>query len=215
MGTVLLEFGTVGTGEAHHIAGKLNHRHLHTEADAEIGNIVLPGEAHRPDLAFHPPLTKTTRDQDGVTTPQQTQVLLEVLGIQMAYPHLGAGVDAGVFQGLVEGLVGVQQIHVLAHHGDGDFPLRMQLVLRHPLPLAEVRRRAIEVEALHDELVKPPVVEVLGNAVNGVGVHQGHHGPLLDAGEQGDLAALTQIDFHLGATQQHIGLQADGAQLLH
>jgi len=58
-------------------------------------------------------------------------------------------------------------------------------------------------------------VQVLGNAVNRVDIHQGHDGALLDTGEEGNLATLTEVNFHFGATQQHIGLQADGAQLFH
>src|SRR5690554_7208462 len=44
---VVGELGGVGVLPAGHVAGELDHRHLHAEADAEIGNAVLPGVAGR------------------------------------------------------------------------------------------------------------------------------------------------------------------------
>ena len=46
------EFGGTGAREPGHVAGRLDHCHLHAETDAEIGNAPFPGEAGGSDLAF-------------------------------------------------------------------------------------------------------------------------------------------------------------------
>src|SRR5690606_17841348 len=54
-----------------------------------------------------------------------------------------------------------------------------------------------------------------GNTVNGVGVRQADHRTLFYVGELGDLASRGHVDGLLGTADQYVGLQADGAQLLH
>ena len=51
------------------ISRRLDHRHLHAEADAEEGNLALTGEPDRRDLAFGAALAKAARHQDMPFTP--------------------------------------------------------------------------------------------------------------------------------------------------
>ncbi len=212
-----VEFGAVGTGQSHHVAGELDHRHLHAQADAEIGNAVLAGVAHRADLALHAALAEAAGHQNAVTIgkPAELVLVVEDFGIDVAHHDPGAIVDTCVFERFVERLVGIQQIHVLANHGDHDLALGVALVVHHQIPLREIGSARSELEFLHHQAVESPLMEMARDRIDALGVHQRHHGALLDAGEQRDLAPRGIVDGDLGATDQHVGLQADGAQFLH
>src|SRR5215472_7565983 len=60
------ELGAARLLEPRQIARRLDHRHLHAEADAEIGHLALAGEARRCDLAFGTALAEAARHQDAV-----------------------------------------------------------------------------------------------------------------------------------------------------
>ena len=47
-----VDLGRIRALEPEHVAGDLDHRHVQTVADAEVGNPVLAGVARRRDLAF-------------------------------------------------------------------------------------------------------------------------------------------------------------------
>ena len=70
-------------------------------------------------------------------------------------------------------------------------------------------------ELLADDFVEPLLVQQQRDLVDVVGVHRGDHRALLDVGEQRDLAALLGRQRVLAAAEQHVGLDADRAQLLH
>src|SRR5690606_20670284 len=53
-------------GEARQVPRRLDHRHLHAEADAEIGNLALASIARRLDLALRAALPEAARHQNGV-----------------------------------------------------------------------------------------------------------------------------------------------------
>ena len=59
-------------GDAGEVARRLDHRHLHAEADAEIGHLALAGEARRPDLALGAALAEAAGHQDAVHPLQDT-----------------------------------------------------------------------------------------------------------------------------------------------
>src|SRR6201995_1373238 len=60
------ELGGVGVLDADQIARRLDHGHLHAEADAEIRHVAFPGELRRPDLAFRAALAEAAGPQDAV-----------------------------------------------------------------------------------------------------------------------------------------------------
>ena len=112
-------------------------------------------------------------------------------------------------------LVGIQQLHVLADHGDGDFVLGVELGVNHTLPLGQIGRTALQTKALNDEVVQALGVQYGGDAIDGINVFQTDNRTLFHVGEQRDLAARGQVDRVIRAADQYVGLQADGAQLLH
>ena len=54
-----------------HMAGKFDHCHLHAQADAEIGNVVLPGILRRQDHALNAAAAEAAGNQDAVQTGEQ------------------------------------------------------------------------------------------------------------------------------------------------
>src|SRR5690606_5038906 len=60
------EFGGAGALQAHQFPCSLDYRHLHAEADAEIGNVVLAGEAGRLDLAGRAALAEAAGHENAV-----------------------------------------------------------------------------------------------------------------------------------------------------
>ena len=111
-------------------------------------------------------------------------------------------------------LVGIEQFHVLADHGDGDFVLGVELGIDHTVPLGQIGRAALQVETLNDDIVHTLGVHDRWNAIDSVDILQTDHRPLLNVGEQGDLAPRGLVDRVVGTAYQHIRLHADGAQFL-
>lgn len=154
-----------------------------------VGNLVLAGVLHGADLAFHATQAEAARDQNGIDAFELGGTfVLDLLGVDVAQVDLGAVLDAGVAHGLDQRLVGVQQLHVLADHGDGDFLLRVQLGIDHALPLGKIGRLALQAETLDDDVVQTLGVQHGRNTVDGIDVFQADHRALFDVGEQGDLA---------------------------
>ena len=71
----------VGAGKIGEVPRRLNHRHLHAEADAEIRHLTLTREARRLDLALGAALTEAAGHQDPVHA-------IEVLHGTFALEHL-------------------------------------------------------------------------------------------------------------------------------
>ena len=111
--------------------------------------------------------------------------------------------------------VGVQKFHVLADHGDVDFLLWMQLGIDDTIPFGEIGATAFETETFDDIVIEALGVQDARNLVDGIGVRQADHRTLFDVGKQRNLAPRRHVDGAIGAADQHVRLQADGAQLLH
>src|SRR5207253_5258279 len=60
------EFARRGMLDAEQVAGGLDHRHLHAEADAEERHVALARELHRMDLAFGAALAEAAGHQDAM-----------------------------------------------------------------------------------------------------------------------------------------------------
>jgi hypothetical protein len=212
---VFLELGAVRAREPGDVARVLDRRHLHAQADAEIGNPVLARVAHGRDLALDTAHAEAARHQDGVHPGQLGHAfLLDLLRIQVADPDARACVQPGVDQRLVQRLVGIHEVNVLADHGYLHLAVLQRARPGHPAPFGQVGRRQVEAEVLRHQLVQALVVEYLGDFVDVVHVHGRDHGVDRHVGEQRDLAPLALRQRPVGAAQQHVRLDADRQQLL-
>ena len=116
------ELGRAGTFDASQIAGRLDHRHLHAEADAEIGNTAFASQLHRRDLTLGTAFAEAAGHQDAVDAFEIMERAFFLEGFRLDPLDADAHIvgDATVAQRLVERFVGVLEAGVLAHHGDLD-----------------------------------------------------------------------------------------------
>ena len=68
--TVWHKFRGVGVVHTHYVTCKLNQRNLHTQANAQIRNIVLTRKTRRRDFTFNTAVAEAARDQDCIKTFQ-------------------------------------------------------------------------------------------------------------------------------------------------
>ena len=122
-----VELAGVGPFESQDVAGVLDCHALQAEAKAQAGDVVLPGEAGRRDLALHPALAEAARDHDAVQVPEAvlTQQALHVLSLNPVDLNRSPVVDPGVVQRFDHRQVGVDQAHVLADEADANRCVRL------------------------------------------------------------------------------------------
>ncbi len=70
------ELGRIGVLDAAQIARRLDHRHLHAEADAEIGNVALSGELRGADLSLGAALAEAAGHQNAVDVFEERRRVL-------------------------------------------------------------------------------------------------------------------------------------------
>jgi len=88
--------------------------------------------------------------------------------------------------------------------------------LGHVFPAGEIGLwRGRDREGIEDRLIEPLAVEREGGFVDRFQIIGGDHVIGADVAEEGDLLALLLRDRMFGAADEHIGRDADGAQLLH
>ena len=119
---------------------------------------------------------------------------------------------------LDDGEVGVGQLGVLAHHADArDVLAGVGRVhgAREAVPALHVALPRLEPQALADLLVEALLREVRRHVVDGgkVGVLEDVVGG--DVAEARDLGADGGVDLVVGAADDEVGLEAEGAQLAH
>ncbi len=151
---VRIELRRVGVCPAEHIPRELDDRDLHTEADAEVRNLMLTRILCCHDHALDTTGAETARNQDPIDPGEQRLCagLLELLGIHPADLHLRTVCDTTMLQGLHDAEVGIMQLRILADDGDDRLAARMTQILDHMCPVGEIRLRAWQVETLEDRL---------------------------------------------------------------
>ena len=75
-----IHLGAVGVLQAEYVAAKLDHRHLHPEANAKVGNAVLARVADGLNLPLDATLAKTSRHQNRVHPGKRARTVLLKVG---------------------------------------------------------------------------------------------------------------------------------------
>ena len=200
------------------VARELRDGHLHAEADAQERDLLLAGDPRGGDLALDPALAEAARDQDAVDVAE----LLARVGVAEAlgvHPHdldAAAELEARVAQRLDHGQVGVLELHVLADQRDPDRvgAHRLAGAADELVPVAQLRRRRLHPEVVEDEVVHALRAVDQRHLVDVVHVARRDDRVVRQRGEQRDLAAHVLRQAALGAAHQHVGLDADAAQLV-
>ena len=135
------------------------------------------------------------------------------LGVDPEHVDLRAVVEAAVPQRLDHGQVGVRELHVLADKRDPTLPRRLGAP-HHRLPLAHVGRRRLDAEVVQQQVVEALGAEHQRDLVDVVDVAGRDHRVDRQAREQRDLGADVARQRLLGAAHDHVGLDADPAQLV-
>ena len=118
VGRVVHKLRGVGIRQAQHVARNLDDRHLHAQANAQEGDVVLAGVLHGLDLALHPAVAEAAGHQNAVHGADHLSgvAALQGLGIHAHDLHAAIIRRAGVGKALVDGFVRILQRDVLAHH---------------------------------------------------------------------------------------------------
>ncbi len=141
---------------------------------------------------------------------------LEDLALDPVEIDLHAVGDAAMRQSLDQRFVGVLEARVLADDGDRDLSLGIVDRLDELFPAREVRgRRAFDAEGVQDLAVEPLAVVDQRHLVDVAGVARLDHGGRPNVAEERELAPLVLGDRAVGAAEQDVRLDADGAKLLH
>ena len=139
----------IGVGVAQHIAGVLHDHDLHTQADAKVGNMVLPRVLGSLDHALNAAVAEAARYDDTVGVAQflGTAVLVhQVLTVHPLDIDLALVLKARMVQALHDAQVGVVQLDILAHQRDGAGLAAGRNAADKLFPLGQVGGRGLQVQ---------------------------------------------------------------------
>ena len=211
------KFGGAGVCPAQHVAGELDHRHLHPQADAEVGNAAFPGVPHGRDHALDAPVAEAAGHQDAAAARQPLRRTGLRQGLRVHPPDVYYRVVGGarMVQGLHHGEVGVVELGVLAHQGDGHPLAGVLLPLHHGAPLPQIRLVSDEAQLPAHHLVQTLLGHQQGHLIQRLRRGVLDDAVRLDIAEQGNLPADVLCDGHVAPAYQNIRLDAQGQKLLH
>lgn len=217
VGGVGVEFGAVGLAEAADMAGKFHHGQLHAQADAEEGNVILPGIADGLDFSFYPLLPVPAGNEDPLDPGQVVfyPALFQVFGVYPPDINACAGGNAGMDEGLGNAEIGIVEGHIFPHQGDGGFgPAIFLGPLDQIFPLGKLPLPRRKLQVTHGDLVQPLLGHEEGKLVEDVGIEVLDDGVLIHITKEGDLVLDFPGEGVTGAADDDIGLDTDGAELL-
>ncbi len=211
----LVELGAVGAFQAADVARKLDRRHLHPEAKAEERHLMFAREASGFDFSFHAALAEPSGNEHaGDVLQLAIHSVLQRLGVDQFQIDPAILARGRVGERFVDAFVGVLQLDVFPDDRDLDLLFRAHDALDEFPPIAQVRRRRFQMEKLADQFVESFLVQHQRHFVDRVlHVARLDHGPGRDVAKHGKLLARLEVERLLGATQEHLRLQADLAQL--
>ena len=198
------------------MARELRHGDVHAEADAEIRDLALAGDAAGEDLPLPAARAEAARDEHAVHLLELAARLLEGHALRVDPAHLdGSRGGSRVLERLVHGEVGVVELDVLADEGDLDRVLPVGDPVGQLAPFGEIGLPVAEPELLADELVEPLRLQRLGDEVDVGDVLVRDHRVRVDVGEERDLVADVHAQRLVRAADDDVGVDTDAAQLVH
>src|SRR5262245_42940783 len=134
---VRIELAGIGPVQATHVTSKLDHGHLHSEADAEERNMILPRVADRLNLSFATAIAESTWHQNSVRLTQKLRNsdFFNFFSLNAFQLHSHFVSDTAVNQSLEKALVRLLEAHVLADNRDFHSGFRCVKDLNDLLPL--------------------------------------------------------------------------------
>jgi len=217
MRTRRIKLGAVGAGQAADIAGVFDHRHLHAQTDAEIGDLVFPRIARRQDHAFDAAVAEAARHQHAVHVRQMTcrAVLLDFFRIDKFQFYPAVVGDAAVHERLIQAFVGIREVDVFARDADADFMGRMIKFFDHILPGGKLRLSGPHVEQFNNLCIESFAVIHQRTLVNAADILGRKDAVDFNIAKQSNLAFNLVGQKVFRPAQQNIRLNADFPQSLH
>ena len=116
MGRLGIHLTTVRVLIAQHVTGKFDDHHLHTQTDAEGGDILGTGVFRSDDLAFYATLAEARADDHALQALEFLRHVLagDLLAVHKVQLGLHIVVDTCQVQTLADTLIGILQV-VLTH----------------------------------------------------------------------------------------------------
>ncbi len=116
----------------------------------------------------------------------------------------------------VDGLVGVEVLGVLPHHGNADLMFRIAQAVQQVAPVVQVQRSGGQLQSLDDQLIELVLDQAQRHFVDReVLVLLFDDGIERHVAEEGDFLAIFARNRSLGAADQHVGLNTDFPQAAH
>ena len=198
------------------MAGEFDHGHLHAETNPEERNVVHAGVFDRLDHAFGAALAETARNQDGIEAFEDAGALFfDFARVDELGDDLRFGVDAGVRERFVEGLVAVGVVDVLADHAHRHLALRVLEAIDDVFPGREVGGLRFKTELAADDVVEALGVEHEGHFVDRRSVGDADDAVHRNVREERDLRAFAFGNHAFGAAEKKVGIDAFFTELLH
>ena len=201
------------------MACELDDGDLHAEADSEVRNAQFACGADRLYHAFNSTHAEPTRHQQAVELAEQRACRLVIREAIAGHPRdVDARVmrDAAMDQRLLHTLVAVDEVRVLAHHGNAHAARRFRDAAHDLAPRGQIRLTGFrQPEPGHHARVETLLAKRQRDLVDGRYVAALDHVSEVHVAEQGDLALRVVVEGTFGAADQHVGLDADLHQLAH
>ena len=203
-------------GHSGQVAGGLDHRHLHSQTDAQIGHLLLARVFGGGQHPFGPAFAKPAGHDDAVVSVQQMRAFaFQLFAVHPVGTHAHAVGHAAMGQRLGDGFVGVLKLGVFPHDRDVHLALGVLQPVHHVLPFREIRTRGgADGKGVQNGAVQPRAMIGQRRLVDGLQVIGRDHGVRADVAEQRDLGTFLFRDGVFGPADQHIGGQTDGLQFL-
>ena len=218
IGGIDIKLRTVGVFDPTDIPGKFDHRTLQPQTDAEEGNALLAGIAHRLQLPFDAAVAKSVRHQDGVHILEMFLAAafhLECFRIDPAQVDGGIIGHAGMHKRFHDAFVSVMELGIFTADRHRHLFFRIFDLLHDLFQVVQVRRAGFEVELIDHQLVEFLRRQLQRHLVDGIGIHRLDHRLRAHVAEQGDLFLGRFIDRTIGAADQEVRLDPDLTQAHH
>ena len=209
--------GRVRVGQPADVTREFDRRPLEAVADPEVGNALLAGDLRRSHHAAGAAVAETSRHEDAVRAVEELFAagFFERLGFHPADVHAEPVLEAAVVQRLVQALVPVLISDVLADHVNGDFVGRVLDPVHQVGPRIHPRFRLRQVQAVQHDAIEAFGSEDERHFIDARDVLRRDHRFLVHVAEQRDLLLDVLIEESVGAAEQNVGLNPDGAQVAH
>ena len=205
MRSIQIKFGGVGAAESANMTRKFDHSRLHAKADAQERDLVDSGKLNRLDHTFRATLAETARNQNGVKALEHiAAVLFDFFGVNQVDLNLVFRLNASVDQRFVQALIAVGVINVLADHADRHLTLGFANAANDFLPLGQIGRLAVDIEALADNFIKVLSVQHQGHFVNRACVGNADDMIHRHVAKECDLGTFTFGNFAFGTAQKNV-----------